>query len=254
MSRIVSTDGRFAWNGHRWKLVTDADHIPSPFNSDQAASFSENTYSTYPTESGEAFELSFLGESTPLLSSAAVPVAAVSATPSVAAVAVGTALAAGTIIIGATLGSKSDDPIVTFPGHHYTGPGNTLVGQTPVDSDDTISHIHDIAYDKAKSQSDVQAADDDAISDFIGDTIHTGNIHSAVGAAGLGIKRTIESVIGVQYPANLPVSISGKYGSTWQQKETISTCLSSQFRSISYCYLGAHYSTKPSIHLVHLEQ
>jgi hypothetical protein len=216
MARVVSTDGRFAWNGHRWKLVTDIDHVPSPFDSEQAAEYSLNRFSSYPS-AAEEIELSLVGESTPLLSTVAAAPAAVASAPSVAAIAAGTALAAGTIIIGSTLGSSSSDdrdPIVTFPGHHYTGPGNTLSGKTPVDSDDTISHIHDIAYNTAQSQADVRAADDDAISDFIADVVHTGNIHSAVGAAGLGIKRTIESAIGVQYPANLPVSSTGKYASS----------------------------------------
>ena len=123
MARVVSTDGRFAWNGHRWKLVTDIDHVPSPFDSEQAAEYSLNRFSSYPS-AAEEIELSLVGESTPLLSTVAAAPAAVASAPSVAAIAAGTALAAGTIIIGSTLGSSSSDdrdPIVTFlPFYFFT--------------------------------------------------------------------------------------------------------------------------------------
>lgn len=83
-----------------------------------------------------------------------------------------------------------------LPGHNYVGPGSDNFRRQPVDTDDTIASSHDRAYASAKSREDIRAADRIAIRDFAA----VGGAHGMVGAAGLGVKYAIESVIGVQYP------------------------------------------------------
>ncbi len=133
----------------------------------------------------------------------------------------GVVLGAGTVAIGTTIGvlsGKSEEtdhtpPVVSLPEHNYIGPGNSVdSGIAPVDRDDEISQQHDINYNQAKTQQDIQHADDTAIGEFVTDFVDSGNIHSAIGAIGLGTKRVIESAVGVKYPPNLPsVSGMGKY-------------------------------------------
>ena len=144
--------------------------------------------------------------------------AAAAAAPSTSAVITGVAIVGTAITIGTTVGvlstRKSDsdhqDPVVSIPDHRFIGPGNTVSDADPVDRDDEISKNHDINYERARTQEDIVRADDTAISEFASDFVNTGNIHSAIGAAGIGGKRVIESVIGVQYPPNLPTSsVSG---------------------------------------------
>jgi hypothetical protein len=91
-----------------------------------------------------------------------------------------------------------------LPGHRYIGPGNPLNNGQPVDSDDAIAKTHDIAYNNAETAEDVRAADRKAIGEFAHDAYHNLNPHSALGAAGLGVKYGVESLTGVIYP-----SISG---------------------------------------------
>ena len=132
------------------------------------------------------------------------------------AVITGVAIAAGTIAIGTTVGvltSKNNefgephkDPVVSLPEHRYIGPGNTVDDIEPYDIDDQISKNHDINYGNANTQDAVKKADDIAIGEFLEDFSNTGNIHSAIGGVGLAGKRLVESVVGVQYPPNLPVS------------------------------------------------
>lgn len=89
---------------------------------------------------------------------------------------------------------------MNFPGHKYLGPGNDSNSGAPVDSDDAIAKKHDIDYDNAKTHKDVRKADREAIKNFTGDLVTNANWHSAVGAAGLASKYTVETVTGVVYP------------------------------------------------------
>nr|QRQ90276.1 MAG: hypothetical protein 3 [Parvoviridae sp.] len=143
---------------------------------------------------------------------------AVSAAPSTPIIVTGVAVAAGTIAVGTTVGvlqtkRKSDvhkDPVVSLPDHRYIGPGNTVDETPPIDTDDAIAREHDIAYNKAETQEDVQEADRQGANEFLTDVIHNNNVHSIAGYIGLKAKEKIESVIGVQYPNNLPLS-TGMY-------------------------------------------
>lgn len=85
-------------------------------------------------------------------------------------------------------------------GHKYLGPGTELKGQQPVDQDDYIAKEHDEAYARARTRSEVRAADRHAIHDFASNVVDTGNVHSALGALGLSVKYGIESIAGVLYP------------------------------------------------------
>ena len=91
------------------------------------------------------------------------------------------------------------------PGHNYLGPGNRTNNGPPRDRDDAIAQTHDIAYSRAATETDIRAADRQAIAAFSRDFIQGGNWHSAAGAVGLGTKYVVESAVGVQYP-----SMSGK--------------------------------------------
>lgn len=76
-----------------------------------------------------------------------------------------------------------------LPGHNWIGPGTNIeTAQNPIDNDDLIAEIHDKNYNKAKSPNDIQKYDKEAISDFGNDIIENKNIHSLIGASGLGIK------------------------------------------------------------------
>lgn len=138
---------------------------------------------------------------------------------STSAIVTGTAIVGGTIVIGTTAGilsnrDSSDDPvldehknpIVSIPDHKYIGPGNTVDDTPPVDLDDEIAREHDIRYENAQSQDEVQEADKEAAGEFLTDVIHNNNPHSILGYIGLKAKEKVESAIGVQYPANLPVN------------------------------------------------
>lgn len=95
-----------------------------------------------------------------------------------------------------------------FPFHNYLGPGNDADNGAPVDSDDEIARVHDLAYEAATRPEQVRQADEEAIMDFERNYTSTGNWHSAAGAVGLTFKYEVESVTGVLYP---PV------GGPWQQ-------------------------------------
>lgn len=100
---------------------------------------------------------------------------------------------------------------LVLPGHSYIGPGNALEGE-PIDKDDEIAQVHDNAYHQAKDKYNIVQEDDIAIDSFVNDALKTGNIHSAIGALGLGAKRIIESAIGVQYPRMPPTPVSHPFG------------------------------------------
>ena len=74
------------------------------------------------------------------------------------------------------------------------------VNGEPVDSDDRIAQVHDIAYENATEPEHVRAADRAAISSFAYDSAVNMNWHSTVGAVGLTAKYLFESAFGVQFP------------------------------------------------------
>lgn len=92
---------------------------------------------------------------------------------------------------------------LTLPFNPNTGPGNIPVEAGSPSDEHAIDH--DAAYANAITDSDIKVAD----SSFIGNQIDhifedkIGSVsHGAatIGALGIGIKRKIENVIGVQYP------------------------------------------------------
>lgn len=87
-----------------------------------------------------------------------------------------------------------------MPGHKYIGPGNSLNRGAPVDRDDEIARKHDLAYRDATKYDHIRQADKKAILDFGEDALSNWNYHSALGAAGIGLKYGVESFAGVQYP------------------------------------------------------
>lgn len=124
-------------------------------------------------------------------------------------VGIGTAVIGGTAAVGLATG-------LTLPGHHFVGPGNDENRpESPVDVDDEIAKEHDIGYGKANTQEDVRIADSVAIDKFKKDFDSTGNLHSLIGAVGLGAKHTLEGYTGVLYPSNLPSSIPGECFQLW---------------------------------------
>ncbi len=132
--------------------------------------------------------------------------------PTATAFGAGVGITLGSIAVGTAIGTLNQDehkdPVVSLPDHRYIGPGNTVDDTEPVDVDDSIAKEHDINYEKAKTQEDVQEADKQGADEFLSDVIDNNNLHSVAGYIGLKAKEKIESVIGVQYPSNLP-SISG---------------------------------------------
>lgn len=92
-----------------------------------------------------------------------------------------------------------------LPGHKYIGPGNSLNRGVGVDEDDLIAEEHDKAYDKAKTEEDIKAADEKGFQEFLTDWIENKNWHSLLGAIGLKGKAYVEKVTGQLYP-NIPDS------------------------------------------------
>lgn len=96
----------------------------------------------------------------------------------------------------------------TLPGHRYLGPGNKLDNGKPVDEDDRIAQLHDIAYEFAKNSEDVFRSDDEAIRSFAGDFAHSLrnwelNGGDFVGVLGLGAKTGVERILRTTlYPWN----------------------------------------------------
>nr|QOD39572.1 VP [uncultured densovirus] len=162
-----------------------------------------------------------ISESTPLLDFSATPslaeaggIAAVGA-PATSTVGAAVGVGVGTVLVGSTIvainteDDKHKDPVVSLPGHKYIGPGNTIDDTQPIDVDDSIAREHDINYENAKTQEDIQEADKHGADDFLSDVIDNHNPHSVVGYIGLKAKEAFEKTVGVQYPANLPSSVSG---------------------------------------------
>ena len=86
--------------------------------------------------------------------------------------------------------------VIMFPGHNYLGPGNPTNNGQPVDSDDRIAQVHDIAYDNAHTFDDIHTADKQAIKDFAYDAVTNFNPHAAIGAIGLVPKVIQQSITG----------------------------------------------------------
>ena len=151
-------------------------------------------------------------EATPLLGGAAAEGGAAGAAGVAAAGAAGAVIIGGTIASLASGDSDDDadehiDPPITLPKHHYLGPGNTVDDIPPVDEDDHIARDHDIAYEHAKTQKDIQKADIDGANKFLTDVIENKNPHSALGYIGLKSKHLVESAVGVKYPSGLPTGM-----------------------------------------------
>lgn len=143
-----------------------------------------------------------VSDNVPLIAAAAPAAAAGVSAPTIA----GGALAAGitgAAVTGAIVASQQDDqhtdPIVSIPGHHYLGPGNSIDEVGPIDIDDDIARDHDIAYSRAQNEQDIHDADDFATNEFLTDAFINGNPHSILGAAGLGFKSAVEKQVGVIY-------------------------------------------------------
>ncbi len=229
MTTLVSADGRWQWNGRRWKAVTNAEGEVQPWTEAEAAEITElNTSPGYQASShltaseesaleGAFAETSFFEgvgtpvETTALLGGAAEVGASTGGTALLGAGSAGL-LAVGGAIIGGTLGSGSGQEKNpnrnkghTLPGHHFIGPGNDADDEDPVDKDDEIAKKHDHAYNTALSKEDIRKADEVAIQEFHDDWKNTGNIHSLIGRVGIQLKHAAEGAVGVKYP-----SISGK--------------------------------------------
>jgi hypothetical protein len=169
-----------------------------------------------PYETEPLIETSF--SATPALAEAGgIAGAAGSTLPSAGAIVTGVSIAGATVVLGTTAGVLSNrnsdtthkDPVVSLPGHHYIGPGNTIDDISPIDVDDHIAREHDIRYENARTQEDIHEADREGANEFLTDIIHNQNLHSVAGYIGLKAKEGVERVVGVQYPSNLPISPSG---------------------------------------------
>lgn len=229
MTSLVSADGRWQWNGRRWKAVTNAQGEVQPWTEAEAANITElNTSPGYQAsshltaseesalESAFAETSFFEGVGTPVETTALLgaTTAATGGSTGTALLGAGSAglLAIGGAIIGGTLGSgsgKEKNPNrnkgYTLPGHHFIGPGNDADHEDPVDKDDDIAKKHDHAYHNALTKEDIRKADEVAIQEFHDDWKKTGNIHSLIGRVGIQLKHAAEGTVGVKYP-----SISGK--------------------------------------------
>lgn len=87
-------------------------------------------------------------------------------------------------------------PIVPFTNN--LGPGNRISPAT--NTADSIAQGHDLHYQDAQTNSDVLSADREAINQFAHEAVQGSDpisrLHAAVGAVGLGIKHTVESLTG----------------------------------------------------------
>nr|QOD39506.1 ORF1 [uncultured densovirus] len=116
-----------------------------------------------------------------------------------------TAIISGITIAGVAIGTGLGIGL-TVPGRPNTGPGNEE--ETPTSNSDRVSADHDSAYSNAKTQEDVRQADDIFLHEQFNELTEGDTINAAIGIAGIGTKRVIESAIGVQYPPNLPTTPS----------------------------------------------
>lgn len=183
---------------------TSAGYIPIPQSESVSIPIEEETSFSVP--------ISEVSETAPLLTSSAAGAAGSSAVAttgiSTGTLVAGTGIAVGSGIAAGAIGYLAHKLSggATLPGHQFIGPGNVVKDQIPVDKDDEIAKEHDLAYQKAKTSSDVIKADHDAINKFDADYNINGNIHSKVGSIGLQLKTAIEQKFGVIYP-----SVSGTY-------------------------------------------
>lgn len=70
---------------------------------------------------------------------------------------------------------------LTWPGHKYLGPGNSLNKGPPVDAVDAAAYRHDLAYDRATSFSDVKDADLEAIKSFSRELFNSAHVPALMG-------------------------------------------------------------------------
>lgn len=83
-----------------------------------------------------------------------------------------------------------------WPGKRFLGPGTEDLNAEPVDFTDYIAKLHDIAYSRATSESDIYKADHEAIRDFLDNFAENPTeIASLVGASGLSLKNFVEETV-----------------------------------------------------------
>lgn len=199
--------------GHDAEFLTESN-FPNYGATDAEANFEEVQLDDFEVNTGDDVPLIEETSFSELAEAGGVTTTGTVAAPSTTtAIGTGVGIGLGTIAIGTTIGviNKEDghkDPVVSLPDHRYIGPGNTIDDTEPVDLDDSIAKEHDINYEKAKTQEDVQEADRQGADEFLSDFIDNKNPHSAIGYIGLKAKEKFESIVGVQYPPNLP-SVSG---------------------------------------------
>ena len=168
--------------------ITTEDEVHIPI--EEETSFSVNIPEA--TETTSLLSSGAIGAETGVVGGAAAGVAA-------SDIGLGAGAVIGSGVIG-YLGHKLISGL-TYPFHHYLGPGNPLENNKPVDRDDEIAEEHDKAYAKAQSSLDVINADKKAIDHFSEDFEKNGNLHSLIGKTGLQIKTAIEQRFGVIYPS-----------------------------------------------------
>lgn len=104
---------------------------------------------------------------------------------------------------------ESGYPELIAPGFNYLGPGNQDMSKNPTNMVDAAAREHDLAYNNAKTSKDVANADDAFLS-AMGEHVLAGltgknsliqTAGAVVGGLGIGAKRVVENVIGVQYPS-----------------------------------------------------
>lgn len=91
---------------------------------------------------------------------------------------------------------------LVLPFSNNIGPGNTI--QDSRTGSDTIAQGHDLHYSEAKTDSDIKAADSEAIGQFIAEATRGNNpisqTQAVIGAVGLAGKQLVEHLTGkVQY-------------------------------------------------------
>lgn len=91
---------------------------------------------------------------------------------------------------------------MNFPGYKYLGPGNKINFENPVNEDDRIALLHDLAYVEFENNPEqIHVSDLLDSNEFIKDFVKTGNWHTLVEYFGLSVKWIVEGLYGsVIYP------------------------------------------------------
>lgn len=179
-----------------WSYQSYLDSIKSELGGEEI-----ELYSATPSITGETLATASGGTA-----AAAATAGASSITPGIA---LGAGLVGSAIVGGAISGLTSSnndnihkDPIISIPGHHYSGPGNTLTDTKPIDKDDHLAQQHDKDYQSAKTDEDIREADREFIASNL-DLARKGDTHAIVNTLGIGGKYALESLTGVLYKGTL---------------------------------------------------